>query len=110
MNLYMHPRKCHGGTPKAARFWVNNWYRCLPDSLSYEFIHTPSGPIIIYKDKNKKDETIYKIKNPKNGTWFTVSHGLEDMKQNLAETIALCFGWKGKVNANRKKVVQSGKG
>ena len=82
----MHPQARHGGTAKAAKFWVDNWYSKVDKPLGYNFFHTPSGPIMFYKVKE-----IYKIKNPKNGLWSNVSHGLEDFKRELAETIAICF-------------------
>ena len=88
----MHPKPKHGGTPKAARFFVERWFQQL-DGLDFEYIHTPKGAILISRNKKKK---IYEIRNPVNDNWFTVSHGLEDLKQALAETIAICFGWRKK--------------
>ena len=77
MANYLHPNISTGRTPRSARCWVNRWYDRL-DKIEYEFIHTPCGPIMLYKDSG-----IYHIRNPKNMGWFTVSHGLEDFKQNL---------------------------
>lgn len=81
--MRMHPTAAQSFSPRTALFFVKRWLSKNP--VIYEFFHTPKGPVIFYKKG-----LIYMIKNPVNKIWFET----DDLPINLAEMIALGFGWK----------------
>ena len=91
----MKPTKRDCFSPKTARFFINRWHRT--HDFHYDFFQTPKGPLIFYKDSEG-----YHLCCRWNGLVFQSFETKELFLINLAEELAIAFGW-SKNNENKSK-------
>jgi len=89
--MKIQPSAMDAFTPKIARLFIVNWARHR--SFRYDFFHTPKGPVIFYT----RDKTFWIRCNWRSNKERSVT-GRELFMTELAEELALAFGWKHNVH------------